>query len=83
MSCICAALRVLCPPVLLILVYPDPSAQLTDRLRHSEAPLADMGADGDLGEPDWLLQLRSRELGAQVAYTVCPMGGEILFSCHG
>ena len=45
-------------------VYPDPPPQLTDRLRHGEASLA--GADEDSGEPDWLMQLRTRELGAQV-----------------
>ncbi|XP_031430417.1 protein transport protein Sec16B [Clupea harengus] len=50
------------PPVVLL----KELIKLTDRLRHGEASLA--GADEDSGEPDWLMQLRTRELGAQMKH---------------
>lgn len=45
----------------------DPPPQLTDRLRHTEASLAEAAADGgDEEEPDWLVQLRNKDLHTQV-----------------
>ncbi|KAL2090026.1 hypothetical protein ACEWY4_014714 [Coilia grayii] len=42
--------------------------KLTDRLRHTEASLADTAVDRDAGEPDWLIQLRTKDLETQVKH---------------
>ncbi|XP_062411345.1 protein transport protein Sec16B [Sardina pilchardus] len=45
--------------------------KLTDRLKHGEDSLVDAGANSDLEEPDWLMELRAREIGAQMKHWVC------------
>ncbi|XP_028856683.1 protein transport protein Sec16B isoform X2 [Denticeps clupeoides] len=46
--------------------------KLTDKLKHSEAQLADTAADGTFQDPEWLLHLRCKQQGIQMVSNVHP-----------